>query len=460
MRVKIVDCDLISRTNHRFPNLACMKISGYHKKRRDRVELVTDFNSIGKYDLLWVAKVFTSSWIPDGLLNMPNTIDGGSGFYFDQSPNLPPEIEHHFPDYHLYDKWIEQQIQNGKKAKEFEYYTEYSIGRLTRGCFRRCSFCINRTAKKVEFASHVSEFLDCNRPYICLIDDQFLGYKDWGPLLDELIQTGKPFQFKQGNDVRCLRKEQAEKLATANYHREMIFAYDRIEDTAIITRKLHLWRKYSDMPTKLYVLCAYDPSGTYSREFWVKDIVDTFRRIFILATLNCLPYIMRYEEYHNSPFRGIYNNIGAWVNQPEMLKTKTFRQFSIQRGISSTVYNTYKDDPEQYIKDGYKKGISWLCLDDLTKQFPSIADMFFDVKYGEHFNEQIINIPITNRKVNKEKYKINTTMLRCRVDSKKLCLLKEIYGNLTNTQLIDRLINEKVKEAFSTKATERLDWKE
>jgi hypothetical protein len=86
--------------------------------------------------------------------------------------------------------------------------------------------------------------------------------------------------------------------------------------------------------------------------------------------------------------------------------------------------------------------------------------MFFDVKYGEHFNEQIINIPITNRKVNKEKYKINTTMLRCRVDSKKLCLLKEIYGNLTNTQLIDRLINEKVKEAFSTKATERLDWKE
>ena len=30
---------------------------------------------------------------------------GGTGFFFDKAPDLDPKIEHHMPDYHLYDKW-------------------------------------------------------------------------------------------------------------------------------------------------------------------------------------------------------------------------------------------------------------------------------------------------------------------------------------------------------------------
>lgn len=30
-RIAVIDADLIGRKKHKFPNLACMKLSGYHK---------------------------------------------------------------------------------------------------------------------------------------------------------------------------------------------------------------------------------------------------------------------------------------------------------------------------------------------------------------------------------------------------------------------------------------------
>ena len=148
-----------------------------------RVTLVTDYDHIGKYDLLYVAKVFTDTYVPESILRLPNVIYGGTGFFYDKAPRLPLDIEHHMPDYHLYDKYIDSMVAKGRKRKEFEYYTYYSIGRLTQGCFRGCPYCVNRNKKKVEFNAHVSEFLDKDRKYIVLLDDQFLGYKDWEPLL-------------------------------------------------------------------------------------------------------------------------------------------------------------------------------------------------------------------------------------------------------------------------------------
>ena len=31
MNIGIIDADMIGRTKHRFPNLVCMKLSGYYK---------------------------------------------------------------------------------------------------------------------------------------------------------------------------------------------------------------------------------------------------------------------------------------------------------------------------------------------------------------------------------------------------------------------------------------------
>lgn len=50
LNIGIVDADLLGKKNHRFPNLALMKISGYYKRRGLKVTLVTDYrNLFSKY---------------------------------------------------------------------------------------------------------------------------------------------------------------------------------------------------------------------------------------------------------------------------------------------------------------------------------------------------------------------------------------------------------------------------
>lgn len=114
MRIAIVDADLISRYNHRFPNLACEKISAFHKEDGHDVHLETDYGKLDSYDEVFVSKVFTDTPVPDWLKPTDRIHLGGTGFYFDKAPKLPDEIEHHMPDYHLYDEFIAEEMRKAE----------------------------------------------------------------------------------------------------------------------------------------------------------------------------------------------------------------------------------------------------------------------------------------------------------------------------------------------------------
>ena len=179
MNIGIVDADLIYKKKHRFPNLACMKISSYYKKQGHHVELLMSYNDIENYDKVFISKVFTDTLVPDGITELSFVEYGGTGFFYDKAKPLPYEIEHSIPDYHLYDDFVSKALENGSKKKELEYYTDYSIGFTTRGCIRGCSFCVNKNYKQCVKHSPISEFLDEDRKYICLLDDNILAWKEW-----------------------------------------------------------------------------------------------------------------------------------------------------------------------------------------------------------------------------------------------------------------------------------------
>ena len=114
--IAIIDADLIGRKKHRFPNLVCMKLSGHHKSLGNTVTLKTDYNDLLDYDHVYISKVFTDTPIDEKILLYKNVSYGGTGFFYDKAPPLPYEIEHHMPDYHLYDEWINQQIGGVKNV--------------------------------------------------------------------------------------------------------------------------------------------------------------------------------------------------------------------------------------------------------------------------------------------------------------------------------------------------------
>lgn len=381
MTIGIIDADLIGRSKHRFPNLACMKISSYYKAQGHDVTLLTSYDDIEIYEKVFISKVFTETAIPDGVLNLSWVEHGGTGFYYDKAPPLPYEIEHSMPDYHLYDNFIKRQIDDAvskyvdeddrekayrRKRKEFEYYLDFSIGFTTRGCIRGCSFCVNKNYRQCLKHSPVSEFLDPERKYICLLDDNVLSCRDWKAIFEELNATGKRFQFKQGMDERLLTDEKCEVIFNSNWVGAYIFAFDNIKDRRIVTKKLELIRKHTDKIPTFYVFCGYnhDDPDTYPIDFWAKDICNLFERIKILIDHRCLPYVMRYKDYEKSPFRGMYVTIARWCNQPSFIKKKSFREFiraAEERGEKASV---------QY-------------AEEFEKWHPMIADKYFDMKWKE-----------------------------------------------------------------------------
>lgn len=366
MKIGIADADLIGRFRHMFPNLACMKLSSYHKVRGDYVQLLTDYDSVLDYDRVYISKVFSDTEVPAHVLNHPHVQCGGTGFYYDKARPLPSEIEHAFPDYHLYDEWVTRRIAAGDNPHDYRYYTDYSIGFITRGCFRKCPFCVNRNYDKVDVHSSLEEFVDPSRPKICLLDDNFLGCKDWKTLLLQLQATGKPFQFKQGLDERLLNDEKCELLFVSRYDGDYIFAFDNIEDYDIVERKLQLLRRHTNRIPKFYVFCAYDRQGKWDADFWRQDMRDLWKRIELLMKYQCLPYIMRFARYEESPYSGMYTVIARWCNQPSFFKKKSFREF------------VHKD------QERYKKECaSMKRLRAFEKEMPELASRYFDMKYQQ-----------------------------------------------------------------------------
>ena len=325
-----------------------MKLSGYYKELGNDVELKLDYEDLQLYDKVFISKVFTDTPIDESVLNLPNVEYGGTGFFYDKAPKLPYEVEHHMPDYHLYDEWVQQRLDEGGNSNDFKYYLDYSIGFITRGCFRQCQFCVNKNYKKVEVHSPLDEFVDYSRKKICLLDDNFFGCPSWKDILSQLQATGKPFQFKQGLDERLLTDEKCEMLFKSKYDGDYIFAFDNVADYELIERKLQLLRKYTEKYPKFYVFCGFDRDDKWDDEFWKQDIFDMFKRIELLMKYHCLPYIMRFNRYLESPYQGVYKTVSAWCNQPSFFKKKSLREFGIVSGADSARNRYIIDFEEKY----------------------------------------------------------------------------------------------------------------
>lgn len=385
MRIAIIDADLIGRQKHRFPNLACEKISGYWKEQGAQVELKLDYLDLDEYDHVYISKVFTDTPVPADLVETEHIHMGGTGFYFDKAPNLPDEIEHHMPDYRLYDSWIQGEVDkaranaeaSGKEFNEkryrgqFKEYTDYCIGFLTRGCFRKCKFCVNQKFDHVFEHSPLDEFYYDGCKKICLLDDNFFGCPRWKELLMELQAKKKPFKFKQGLDERLLTEEKCEMLFASNYDGDYTFAFDKIEDYDLIHKKLKMIRKYnSSKNIKFYVLTGFESTDHV-------DIENTFKRIALLLRYECLPYLMRYQDKNDIPWKrskyaGLYVAMARWCNQPSILKKMSFRYFC--------------EANQALRKDQTTLCSSMKAMTEFEKEHPEIARKYFDLRFGDVFD--------------------------------------------------------------------------
>lgn len=408
LQVGLIDADLLDHGT-RHPNLALLKVSAFCKQYGHNVRLICDYDELRengvppqiecRYDILLLSRVFKFTNVPsfiEQLIDDHYMFYGGTGFFEVNGPNLPDEVEHHAPDYHLYEEYIDKVTGGDEKIKKrrFDDYLSYSIGFTTRGCIRHCGFCVNRLLNRVVEWSPVSEFLDKDRPNIYLWDDNIMAAppKVFAKVMADLKSSGKPFQFRQGMDIRLMTHQKAELLNEVKYHGDYIFAFDhyRMDDpnekkqVEQIIKGLKIWREHCQKSTKLYVLVAYDSQDE-------TDIEGTFFRIKTLMEYGCLPYIMRFEEYKNTRFKGMYVQLARWCNQPSFFKKMSFRQFCVRneeyhQGIAHLnkkgVYNKKLKFPRGHLKKETFCSCYQTML-DFEEEFPTIAKKYFDLRFEE-----------------------------------------------------------------------------
>jgi len=370
MKIGLLDCDM-KAGGTRFPNLAQMKMSAYCQQQLPEADVHLiysddELDELDSFDLLLVSKVFDFTKLPYQLKRLAKNLGhnmqelngsvrdavealrtgrpvfsklliGGTGFFADGGRDLDEEVEHMMPDYALYLNWIDCRMSAGKPRAYFLDYLDAAIGYTSRGCFRQCSFCVNKKYTACKIASPITEFVDADCKVIFLLDDNFLALGDdrCEQIINKLNFTGRPFAFRQGLDIRLLNDRNAEMLAKAHWYKNYTFAFDHIQDKALIERKLTLWRAHSRKMTRLYVLCGFDNytddpkyalQGTQDEKD-LQDLRNTFERVRILMKYNCMAYIMRYKAYQKSAYAGVYIQLASWCNQPKFFNRVTFRQY-------------------------------------------------------------------------------------------------------------------------------------
>lgn len=286
MKIGLIDVD-----GHKFPNLALMKISAYHKMRGDDVEWAYP---MATYDVVYQSKVFDDTysrdidWVPQA----DKIIKGGTGYGLDNK--LPYEIEHIYPDYSIYP----------------ELTRDTAYGYLTRGCPRHCSFCIvgDKEGLRSMKVADLSEFWN-GQKYIKLLDPNLLACREHKELLGQLIASRAYVDFTQGLDIRLTNYDNI-MLLNQTRLKEIHFAWDDPSDDLE-----PFFEQYS-------FYAAHTPHGQYGTVYVLTNYGSTMEenlhRIYTLRDLGYDPYVMIYDK-PNAP-RDIIK-LQRWCNNRRIFKT-------------------------------------------------------------------------------------------------------------------------------------------
>jgi len=274
MKISLIDYD-----NTNYPNLALMKISAWNKKRGHEVKFYEPI--FDKPDVIYCSKVFkfNKSVFPV----FDNIKKGGTGFTLDITKNLPSDIEHICPDYSLYN-------------------ADYSMGFVTRGCFRKCSFCIVQAKEGgIRFNAHISEFQRHKK--VVLLDNNILASEKGIEELENISKTDTLIDMNQGLDFRLVDNYIAELLSRLKWINGVIRT--ACDSNSVFERVKKTVEMLGVKGVKPYrIFCYTLVTGK-----------EDIPRILELDKLGIIPFAMGYMDFQTGEKSQVVKDICCWVNK-------------------------------------------------------------------------------------------------------------------------------------------------
>jgi len=276
----------------KIPNLALMKLSAWHKSQGDTITMLPSkvsalFTTL--YDDVYASKVF--SWTK---LQIPATVKlGGSGS--NNKTDLPLHINNLCPDYSLYPM-------------------DYSMGFLTRGCKRKCEWCIVPEKEGNVRPEHDIElFLRHNKAV--LLDNNVLSHEFGIKQIEKIANLGVKVDFNQGLDARLIDKPIATLLAKVKWLKPIRLACDTSGMIPIIKRAVKLLRDAGATPRAYFCYVL------------VEDIDSALERVEVLRDLKVDPFAQPYRPPSGGEPDKQLKRFARWVNHKAIFKTVAWENY-------------------------------------------------------------------------------------------------------------------------------------
>ena len=257
------------------------------------------WNGFTHYDRVYKSKVFTFTQDADTVISADEIVTGGTG-YKDYG-TLPPEVEATPPDYSLYPKW------------------DRAIGFLTRGCIRRCEWCIvPRKEGGIRPAATWEEIKRPDSRQIVFLDNNVLAADHGLEQIDRM--GGKPVwvDFNQGLDARLITPGTAALLARLRWIRFIRLSCDTSAMLPVIRQATAYLREAGAAPSRFwsYVL--------------VRDVAEARRIVTALRDMGVEPFAQPYRDYNGGEPAAEQQAFARWVNQKAVFKSCSWEEYQKQ----------------------------------------------------------------------------------------------------------------------------------
>jgi len=284
-------------------NLAILKLAQFHINKNDDVawyEHMFDYNDT---EILYISKIFT--FTADVVYLPINAVIYRGGTGYDLTTKLPDNIEN---------------IIDIQDAYSLLYPdVDYSILFTTRGCVRKCSFCVVPQKEGLTHSIPMTS-LNPNGKYIELLDNNFFSSSDWKYRLEQLKLLDQPINFNTGIDIRTLSELQAEALGKSNI-KAIHIAWDNLGEEEKVFRGVDKLIKYVS-PSKItcYVLVGFEQ----------KEIIESdIYRVMKLHSYKITPFGMGYINFNDPKQKRTQSvkDFQRWVNR-HIFKTVLFKEYN------------------------------------------------------------------------------------------------------------------------------------
>ena len=312
--------------NNPYPPLGLLKISTWHKRKGDIVQLIKDTqhnkeidefqekeecykNLKDDYDIIYITSLFTyqAHYVVESIRyykrKFPNARIKVGGImatlipeYIKKKTGIEPHIgllrgaENCHPDYTLYPG------------------LSYSISFTTRGCPRNCRFCaVKKHEPEFKVKENWPQDIDVTKNQIIFWDNNWLA----SPNFEKDTKRLKKFQkagvlgidFNQGLDCRLLDEDKLKLLKEIKI-KPLRLAFDNCLEDGHIQRSIKLAKKYGFSDIRVYVLYNFEDDNDTPKYFYY--------RINEINKLGALAYPMRFRALNNANGQYISSN---WDNR-------------------------------------------------------------------------------------------------------------------------------------------------